>query len=134
MNPLLTAGLGGIIEIVGKVADDLLTSDEERAKADLDAYQAETTRMAGQVEVNKIEASSASLFVAGARPFILWVCGVAFAYATLLEPMARFIAKVIFSYAGDFPVIDTDITLQLLFGMLGLGVMRSYDKRKAVGK
>ena len=42
----------------------------------------------------------------------------------------RFVAKVGFDYVGDFPVIDTSITMQILTGMLGLGVMRSYDKTK----
>jgi hypothetical protein len=130
MNPLLTAGIGGIVETVGKVADDLFTSDEERAKSELDAYTAETTRMSGQVEINKIEAASTNVWVSGARPFIMWVCGVAFAYAAVLEPLLRFGAKVWFGYTGDFPVIDTNLTMQVLFGILGLGVMRSYDKKQ----
>lgn len=125
MNPLL---IGGIVETVGKIADDLFTSDEERAKAALDAYSAETVRMTAQTDINKEEAKSSSTFVAGARPFILWVCGVALAYAALLEPLMRFAAKVWFGYAGDFPVIDTDITLQVLFGILGLGTLRSVEK------
>ena len=129
MNPIFTAGIGGLIETVGKVADDLITSDEERAKAELDAYKAESDRMQGQVDINKEEAKSTSVFVAGARPFIMWVCGFAFAYASILEPILRFSTKVWFDYAGDFPVIDTNLTMQVLFGILGLGVMRSYDKK-----
>lgn len=130
MNPLLTAGIGGIVETVGNVADDLFTSDEERAKMELDGYRAETDRLSSQTEINKIEAASASVWVSGARPFIMWVCGVAFAYAAVLEPLLRFGAKVWFGYLGDFPVIDTDLTMQVLFGILGLGVMRSYDKKQ----
>ena len=52
------------------------------------------------------------------------------AYAALVEPFARFAAKVWFGYSGDFPVIDTDLTLQILMGMLGLGAMRSVEKVK----
>ena len=129
MNPILTAGIGGIIESVGKVADSLYTSDEERAKAELDAYTAESARMQGQVDINKEEAKSSSVWVAGARPFIMWVCGLAFAYATIVEPVLRFAAQVWFGYRGAFPVIDTNLTMQVLFGILGLGVMRSYDKK-----
>jgi hypothetical protein len=134
MNPLLTAGIGGIFETVGNVADDLFTSDEERAKAELDAYKAESERMGGQVEINKIEAANSNVWVSGARPFIMWVCGAAFAYATVVEPVLRFAAKVWFGYAGDFPVIDTDLTMQVLFGILGLGVMRSFDKKAGTSK
>lgn len=129
MTPILTAGIGSLIETVGKVADDLITSDEERAKAELDAYTAESDRMQGQVDINKEEAKSASVFVAGARPFIMWVCGLAFAYASIIEPVLRFASKVWFDYSGEFPVIDTNLTMQVLFGILGLGVMRSYDKK-----
>ena len=129
ISEAVAGGISGLIDSVGKVADDLFTSDEERAKAELDAYVAETNRMQGQVDINKEEAKSSSLFVAGARPFIMWICGFAFAYASILEPILRFSAKVWFGYVGDFPVIDTNLTMQILFGILGLGVMRSYDKK-----
>ncbi len=82
-----------------------------------------------QIDVNKEEAKSGSLFVAGARPFIMWVCGFAFAYAAILEPLFRFIAAVIFGYLGVFPVIDTYLTMQVMFGILGLGALRTYEKR-----
>lgn len=130
MNPILDAVVGGIIGTVGKVADDLFTSDEERMKAELDAYSAETSRMNGQVEINKVEAANASNFIAGWRPFIGWICGLAFAYAAIFEPLLRFGAKVWFGYNGEFPVIDTSLTMQILLGILGLGAMRSFDKRQ----
>ena len=41
---------------------------------------------------------------------------------------------VLFDYTGSFPVIDTTVTMQILFGMLGLGVMRSYDKSQVINK
>jgi hypothetical protein len=78
-----------------------------------------------QIEVNKVEAGSSSLFTSGWRP---WICGLALAYCSILEPLLRFIANVLFGYAGSFPTIDTDITMQVLLGILGLGAMRSYDK------
>lgn len=129
MNPLLDIGIGGIIQTVGKVADDLFTSDEERLKAELDAYTAETVRMQGQTDVNKIEAASLSLFVAGWRPAIGWICGLSLAYVSIFEPMGRFIAQVMYKYDGALPVIDTTITMQILIGMLGLGLYRTMDKK-----
>ena len=129
LSDIVAGGVGGLITSVGKVADSLYTSDEERAKAELDAYTAESARMQGQVDINKEEAKSSSVWVAGARPFIMWVCGLAFAYATIVEPVLRFAAQVWFGYRGAFPVIDTNLTMQVLFGILGLGVMRSYDKK-----
>lgn len=87
-----------------------------------------------QLDINKVEASSASLFVAGWRPAIGWICGVSLAYAAIIEPIARFIALVIFAYAGAFPVIDTDITMQILMGLLGLAGMRTFEKHKGITK
>ena len=134
MNILGAMGIGEVIKSVGQIADDLTTSDKERMQADLDAYKAETDRMDGQVEINKIEASSSSLFVSGGRPFVVWVCAVALAYAAVIEPMARFVAKVWFGYDGDFPGINTDLTMQVLVGVLGLGAYRSFEKVKGVAR
>ena len=59
----------------------------------------------------------------------MWVCGFAFAYIAIIEPIARFIAVVGFKYAGPFPVIDTNLTMQVMLALLGLGAMRSFDKK-----
>ena len=132
MSILSNVGIGEIIGAVGKIADDLTTSDKERMAAELDAYKAESERMGGQVEINKIEAASGSLFVSGGRPFVVWVCAFALAYAAVIEPIARFVATVGFAYSGPFPVIDTDLTMQVLLGLLGLGAYRSVEKIKGV--
>ena len=87
-----------------------------------------------QLEINKVEAGSTSLFVAGWRPAIGWVCGVSLLYAALVEPIARFIATVLFTYTGLFPIINTELTLQILLGLLGLAGMRSFEKSKGVTK
>lgn len=84
-----------------------------------------------QIGVNTEEAKSESVFVAGWRPACGWVGALALAYASILEPAIRFVATVGFHYAGTYPVIDTDITMQVLFGLLGLGAMRSFDKHSA---
>jgi hypothetical protein len=82
-----------------------------------------------QIAVNTEEAKSSSTFVAGWRPFVGWVGGSAFAYVSIVEPIARFIAAVGFGYHGVFPVIDTTVTMQVLVGILGLGAFRSFDKK-----
>jgi len=87
-----------------------------------------------QIDVNKAEAVSSSVFVSGWRPFIGWTCGAGLAYVSIVEPLARFIAVVIFAYTGTFPVISTEITLQVLLGMLGLAGMRSFDKKVSTTK
>jgi hypothetical protein len=82
-----------------------------------------------QLDVAKEEAKSVNWWIAGARPFILWTCGVAFAYAAVVEPLLRFVS-VLVGYAGPFPALDTTITMQVLFGMLGLGAYRTAEKIK----
>lgn len=83
-----------------------------------------------QIKVNEEEAKSESLFVAGGRPFCIWVGGVSFAYVGIVEPLIRFAAKVGFGYEGEFPEIDTNLTLTILGGLLGLSGMRTYEKFK----
>jgi hypothetical protein len=87
-----------------------------------------------QIAVNAEEAKSNSVLVAGWRPAVGWICAAALAYAAILEPVFRFIAAVAFGYKGAFPVIDTMLTMQVLFGMLGFGAMRSFDKKNGVAK
>lgn len=97
------------------------------------AQLAATTDLAkGQLEINKVEAGSQSLLVSGGRPAVIWICGFALGYAAILEPLARFVAMVAFGYTGEFPVIDTDITMQVLFGLLGLGAYRTAERIKGV--
>lgn len=81
-----------------------------------------------QIAVNQEEAKSSSLFVAGWRPYTGWICGNALAYVAIVEPVARFVATMQ-GYHGPFPAIDTTMTLQVLMGMLGLGYLRSQDKK-----
>ena len=132
-------GLGGIIESVGKIAGDLITTDKEKMqmeienrKLDLEEKKIDQAVNLAQIDVNKAEAQNSNLFVSGWRPGIGWVCGFALLYASILEPIARFVAKVMFAYTGDFPVIDTELTLQILFGLLGIAGMRTYEKTKGV--
>ena len=125
-------GIGSVIEGVGKVAEHFVTTDKERMALELESRKIDQQNDMAQIDVNKMEAQSASLFVSGWRPFVGWVCGFALFYVAILDPIARFVAEVIYSYSGKFPEIDTTITMQVLFGLLGLGGMRTYEKAKGV--
>ena len=112
-------------------ADLELKGKLEAAASEINnAYQLQLS----QLEINKVEASSVNWFVSSWRPFIGWICGVSLLYAALVEPIARFIATVLFTYTGLFPIINTELTLQILLGLLGLAGMRSYEKSKGVTK
>lgn len=133
---LLGGPLTPIIELVGKVLDRVIPDPAQAAQAKLQLIQlqesGELAAMTAQTDTNKVEAASNSVFVAGWRPFCGWIGGCGLAYAAIIEPTARFVATVMVGYTGDFPAIDTTVTMQILFGMLGLGAMRSYDKAKGV--
>jgi len=83
-----------------------------------------------QIEVNANEAQSTSIFVSGWRPSVGWIGAIALGYSSVFEPVLRFISQVGFGYTGAFPVIDTNLTIQILMGILGLGALRSYDKKQ----
>jgi hypothetical protein len=135
--------VSAILDIGSKVIDRLWPDPSKAAEAKLELFKmqqngelaqlaAETELAKGQLEINKVEAASSSLLVSGGRPFIIWVCGFSLLYAAILEPMARFTATVLLHYVGPFPVLDTTITLQVLFALLGLSGYRSIEKVKGV--
>ena len=109
-------------------AKQLFKLEELKQKGDLAQLNAMVVSLQGQLQINAVEAAHRSIFVAGWRPFIGWVGGVSLAYAGILEPLMRFIATVA-GYEGDFPLIETASTITILMGMLGIGGMRSYDKK-----
>jgi hypothetical protein len=84
-----------------------------------------------QIEVNKEEAKNANWFVSGWRPAVGWIGAFGLGYAAILEPILRF-AFSVYGYTGTYPVIDTSITMQVLFGILGLGAYRTFEKSKGV--
>jgi hypothetical protein len=87
----------------------------------------------GQLEVNKEEAVSASLFVAGWRPAVGWVCVLGMASNFVLIPMGNFVLALVDSTI-TIPLIDTSTMMPVLLGMLGLGAMRSVEKIKQVSR
>lgn len=130
--------IGGIVKTVGDIAGDLVTTDKERLQLELDGYKAESERMGGQVEINKIEAGSTSLFVAGWRPGVGWVGVAAMAYQFLLYPFlcwgwaAMQAAGWVPASMTPPPPLDTDALWVILSGILGLGVYRTAEKVKGV--
>jgi hypothetical protein len=143
VNPLVISGLFSAAQ---SLIERFFPDPEKKAAAQLELLKmqqngdlaqlaADTDLAKLQIQTNIEEAKSTNWFVAGWRPAIGWVCGAGLAYAALVEPFARFAAKVWFGYTGEFPVINSDLTMQILMGMLGLGVMRSVEKVKgAEGK
>jgi len=78
-----------------------------------------------QSEINKMEAQHRSVFVAGWRPFIGWICGLALAYNFIIRDVIAWVSPDIMP-----PAIQMDQLITILLGMLGLGGLRTFEKIK----
>jgi hypothetical protein len=108
-------GVGPVAELAGKIIE-MFPNAEQRAKATT-ALQDLVSKVAEQQSaINVEEAKSDSLFVSGWRPACGWLCVCALCYTSIIAP------------ATGFPPGSTEVLVTLLFGMLGLGSMRSFDK------
>lgn len=126
------------IEALGNVFDKLFTSDEERAAAAAVLEKIKQHPQELQAEINKLEATHRSVFVAGWRPFIGWVCGVSlgafyipqFAIAAFLWVRHCLLTNTLQSY----PIEDVSGLLELVLAMLGMAALRTIDKLNRVAK
>ena len=138
-------GVGEIIGAVGKIAGDLITTDTERMqmeveqrKLDLEEKRIDQATDLAQIEVNKIEAASSSVFVSGWRPAIGWIGVLAMAYQFLAYPLFQWGWKYLQAMGWipvDMeppPVLDADQLWVILSGILGIAGMRSFEKTKGV--
>ena len=136
--------IGPIAEVVNTILKRILPaekmSEEERTKLEaqvtLELAKQDWQGILGQLEINKEEAKNPNWFVAGWRPFVGWVCGTAFAYHYIVQPLAAFILVAIYQnpIGGMLPVFDMDSLLTVLLGMLGLGGLRTFEKYKEVSR
>jgi hypothetical protein len=86
-----------------------------------------------QLEVNKIEAAHASIFVSGWRPALGWVCTLGMFGNFITIPFSNFVLALI-EVDVVIPLVPLETMMPVLMGMLGLGAMRSYEKTKQVAK
>ena len=84
-------------------------------------------QVTAQIEVNKQEAASPNMFVAGWRPFIGWICGFGLGCQFIVAPVFTWISALV-KHPTPFPTLDLGTLMTLLLGMLGLGGMRTYEK------
>jgi hypothetical protein len=117
-------GLGEVADLAGTIVNKIWP-DASQAQKDALAFQ--LAQMQAQSDTNKAEAGNGSVFVAGWRPFIGWVCGSAFAWTFVLGPMVSYAAKLA-GITVALPVLDLSELTPVLLGMLGLGAMRTVEK------
>ena len=129
LSRLLGSGTKGIGELAKDIREAIKGKElDPNKKLEIAGKLAEV-----QTKINEAEATHRTVFVAGWRPFIGWVCGLGLLYAVFIEPLLRFVFTVN-GWEIEFPHIDTTITMQVLFGMLGLVGARSYEKKNNLTK
>lgn len=123
--------VSALLDIGGKVLDRVLPDPAQQAAAKLELMKlqqnGELAQITGQMEINKVEAASSSLFVSGWRPSIGWVCGAGFAVQFVIGPLAEW-GSALAGHPVKFPQMDTGTMMPLLLGMLGLGGLRTAEK------
>lgn len=124
----ISAGLGLANTIIDKIFPDKTKAEEAKAALKMADLTNEFQFYFGQIQTNIEEAKSNSIFVAGWRPYVGWVCGTGFAWQYVVGPFLQFVLNA-FGVLSSLPVLETGELMTMLLGMLGLAGMRSYDNR-----
>jgi len=131
---IIASLVGPVSGILDKFVEDkdqkAALAHEIATMSDRHAQQA----LLAQLEINKAEAASGSLFKGGWRPAVGWVCALAFAYHYLLQPLLVFLLTASGVDLPALPVFDMSTLLTVLGGLLGIGGLRSYEKTKGLTK
>jgi len=127
--------VSAILDISAKVIDRLWPDPVQAASAKLELLKlqqsGELAALTGQLDINKIEAGNNSIFVAGWRPFIGWVCGAACAWNWVGLKIALFVAAY-FGHTLNLAPADLGEMTPVLMGMLGIGGLRTIEKINGV--
>jgi len=128
-------GIGSVADlasgIINKIWPDKTQAEKDQMAQALALLQGQISMNQGQLDINKVEAANPTLFVAGWRPFVGWVCGSACAWNWVGLPIAKFGAAA-FHHVIDVTPADLTQMLPLLMGLLGMGALRTYEKTKGV--
>ena len=130
--------LNSLIQPVGDILDKVIPDQDLKRKlsheiATMSEKHAQQLALA-QIEVNAAEAASGSLFKGGWRPCIGWICGIAFGYHFVLQPVIIFVVTLVGIEIPELPEFDMSTLLTVLGGMLGIGGLRTYEKQKGLTK
>lgn len=124
-------GIGAVADLANTVVNKIWPDKSEQEKAELAASLAV---IQGQIDINKNEATNRSIFVAGWRPFIGWICGSALAYTYLVYPFLLWAQAIWFPTVVPPPLKLDGMLFELLLGMLGLAGLRTFEKVKGASK
>lgn len=149
--------IGDLIEKLSNGIDELVTSDEEMGQIDIEKQRialqiltAELKEQHMQLQINMAQANHPSIFVAGARPAIIWIGALGLAYEALLRPlgtwlimlsldMSEILGEAAFQEATSeqiqtvaqfyqLPSMNTELFMPIILGVLGIGGFRTWEK------
>lgn len=133
MNPLF---VGPLFELGKTLIDRWMPDPQKKAEAELELFKmaqaGDLQKVIGQLEINAKEAQHQSIFVAGWRPFAGWVGGVGLAYASIGHYILVWLSGI-YGFMSP-PQVDTEILMYVLGGILGLGTLRTYEKKAGATK
>jgi hypothetical protein len=128
----LTGVFGFLNTLVTRTIPDPTLKAQLRRELELAQMAADADMAKAQAAINQTEAANPNLFVSGWRPFVGWVCGLGLAYAFLIKPIA---SPLVQKWSGvPMEALDVSTLLTLLFGMLGLGGMRTVERLSGVAR
>ena len=124
-------GIDDAITAALRVLDKFIPDPEAKAKAEGELRSSLQLWDKGQTDINAVEAANTNLFVSGWRPFIGWVCGIALAYQYVAAPLLMWIASSLHIALSAPPKLDGTLW-ELVFALLGMGGLRTFEKVKGV--
>lgn len=132
MLPAIITSLLPVVDKLVGLIPDKNAREKEKAAITAQLLEIVSQESIAQAEINKAEAAHQSVFVAGWRPMIGWVCAVGFGWTFVVLPVVTWVAAA-FGVTVTLPAIDNGL-FELTMGMLGMGALRSFDKWKGTTK
>jgi hypothetical protein len=127
-SKIIGGGVVTAVQGVANVVDQFVeTPDEKRAWETVKAKMAQEPQLA-QIEINKVEASHRSIFIAGWRPAIGWICAIAIAFNFIINPIIQWATCMTAAGCLAGPDMQIETMMELVLGMLGLAGLRTFEK------
>ena len=127
----MSFGIDDAIAAGLKILDKFIPDPQARQNAEHELRSSLQLWDKGQTDVNAVEAANANVFVSGWRPFIGWVCGAALAYQYVVSPLLVWVATSLHIQLAAPPKLDGTLW-ELVFALLGMGGLRTYEKVRGV--
>jgi|TARA_X000001388_G_C2213939_1_gene116315 hypothetical protein len=130
---------GGLVDSVGKIVDELHTSEEEKAQAKIKLKELDNALNKAQTDINLADAKSTATGIGGImqrswRPLIGMSCALAIFWEFVLKQFIVFFLAVFEIETLDLPSLDMSVLMPLVMSLLGMATLRTYEKQKGISK